>query len=228
LLGNRAGVAVLASALSVLAPGAGHLYLGRAKRFLVVFAIFVLILGGLGAAGRISSVGGFVLVMSAATGLAAFAMVDSLVQGLRSGRSEAKWYMRWFIVAAWFVWVIAFVGTWMAVRDTVLGYAVFRVPGTFMQPTLMAGDVVLVDTRVSAHEDFMQDSLVVIRHPRNGILYIRRLKEQTSPGIYSVVTDAPVRPADPTLQALPRANITGIVTAILWSPQRNRFGEIPR
>ena len=211
--------AATAAGLSLLAPGTGHLYLGRARRFMVPLALFVAVILVLGVLGLISTLAGYMFVLAMAWGLALFALVDGAALGIRSGRGAHKWYMRWFVLAAWIVAIIALVLIWAGIREPVLGYATYRIPGAYMRPTLAPGDVVLVNTRLS-EGDLRPNTLVVFRHPQSGILYILRIRQQTSSGSYTLSTGLPFAPG---IEGVPRENISGRVTALLWSPERREF-----
>jgi signal peptidase I len=213
--------AAAAVVLSLVVPGTGHLYLGRARRFLAPLACLVAVLMVFGALSLISTLAGFMLVAAMAVGLALFGIVDGAVLGIRSGRTTRKWYMRWPVLVVWIVAFIVVASIWVGIRESVLGYSTFRIPGAYMRPTLTPGDVVLANTRVPDGA-LQPNTLVVFRHPDNKALYILRIKEQTAPASYSLSTGLPFAVS---LDGVPRENIKGIVKALLWSPERREFAH---
>lgn len=212
--------AIAATALSLVVPGTGHLYLGRASRFLGPLAGFVTVLLTLGTLGFIATLPGFIVVVALAASLMLFSVVDSAVAGLRSGRTSPKWYMRWFVLVAWALAIAGSVLLWMNIREAAFGYATYRIPGSYMRPTLAPGDVILVDTRMPAAGDLPPNTLVVFRHPESRALHVLRIKGESGPNTYSLSTGLPFAAS---LDGVPRANITGLVTALLWSPERREL-----
>ena len=221
-----ARTAAAAAALNVVFPGAGHLYLGRFARFAIPAALFAATLMALGWLGLISTLPGFIAIMTFSAGVFLFAIVDAAVLGARLGRTTRKWYSRWFVLVAW-IGVLAVLGSlWEATRESALGYAVYRVPGVSMRPTLAPGDIILVDTRIPANQELAPGTLVVFRQPRSGALAILRIKEATGQDTFSLGNGLPM---SWTVDAIPRANITGLVTALLWSPEKRELARpLPR
>ena len=195
------------------------MYLGRAKRAVVPLAAFVVLLAGCGVFGVISTPIGFVTVVASSLAVYLFCLVDSMRVGFRVGRAGPHWYTRWYALVGWVVLVFLFVQLWISIREPVLGYAVFHVPGDSMEPTLHPGDVVLVDTRAGEPE---LNSLVIVRHPFSDETYVRRLKERAGAGTYVVVKEFQFLPDDPAWNSLPAANIEGVVTAIIWPSDRRK------
>jgi signal peptidase I len=68
--------------------------------------------------------------------------------------------------------VVAAIGAGWWVRGNVLGS--YRVESSSMQPTLCAGDQVLVDKRVEG-PDLKHDDLVVLKAPDDGTLVVKRV-----------------------------------------------------
>jgi hypothetical protein len=218
----RGKEAAAAAALSLIAPGSGHLYLGRAKRFAVPFALFTMALLALGVLGLISTLAGFTLILGMGVGLVLFTIIDAVVLGARVGRANHKWYMRWFVLVAWVLACLALNLFWVSIRESVLGYATYRISSVSMRPTLAPGDIVLVNTRLPAGSELETNTLVVFHYPNRGGLNILRVKQQERPGSYSLSNGLPF---SPTVEGVSRENISGVVTALLWSPERKEFGH---
>ena len=213
-------MAAVAAALNILAPGAGHLFLGRAGRFFIPLVTAALVIFGLGHLGLISTLPGFAVVVSLALFLRIFAILDAAVLPFRSGPVERKWYMRWFVWVAWIVASSAMTFLLTQGRESILGFTAYRIPGAYMRPTLSPGDIVLVDTRMPAGE-LPPDTPVVFRHPDSGALHILRVKQQVDSDTYSLSTGLPFAAS----LDVPRASISGMVTSVVWSPERREFGR---
>jgi hypothetical protein len=203
------------------------LYLGRAKRFLIPFSAFAIVIAGFGVAGVISSLFGFTILLAMGLGVVLFGIVDSFVQGLLVGRSDRRWGARWLAVVAWGLVLIGMALAWPHLRS-LLGYDIYRIPAPSMMPTLQLGDVILVNSRLSAQQKIDPGSLVVVRHPRYGLLYARRVRAAYGSYAYLLASDWTWATRDPELEIVPRSAVTGLVTAVLWSPQRHEFGLIPK
>ena len=98
--GLKAGV--IAGALGLVAMGAGHLYLGRIRRFMIPAAVFVCYVTISSVLGFLSNAYGYMLLVAFMFALLAFAILDSIVVGIRSGRESSSWYARWRYVLLWF------------------------------------------------------------------------------------------------------------------------------
>ena len=218
---HRAVQAAIAGALNFLTPGMGHLFLGRARRFFIPFSGFVLAVLGLSQTGLISTLQGFARLAALLIGLCLFGIVDGVVLGARSGRDASRWYSRWFVLLGWFASFQVLAFYWDGVRDW-LGYGVYRMPGAYMRPTLTPGDIILANSHIPPSHDLAPNTLVVFRHPNNGVLYVLRIKDQTSPGAYSLSNGLPFAS---TVEGIPRENIGGLVTGLIWSPERNEFAR---
>jgi hypothetical protein len=220
-----AKAAIAAGLLGVLAPGAGHLYLGHALRALVPVAIVITLTLLLGLMGALSSLWGFTAYMAAILAMVLFSVLDSIRIGLKIGRTSGKWFGRWYVIVAWLILLAVLAEVWIASRSGVLGYAVFRVPGMSMSPALVAGDVVLVDTRPTI-ESLPLRSLVVVQHPDTGAQFIRRVVDISTANALTLRADMPVSPeADSVFRSVAPSSIGGHVTYVLWSPLRKQLGR---
>ena len=218
---RRAASASIAGTLNLLVPGTGHLFLGRARRYFIPLTALLLIVLGLSLTGSLSTLSGFGLLAILLIGLYVFGIVDAIVLGARSGRDTSRWYSRWFLLLGWFALVQVLGLYWSESRDW-LGYGIYRVPGASMRPTLTPGDIILTSSHVPPNLELPPSTLVVFRHPRNGVPYVLRIREETSPGTFSLNNGLPFASS---LDGIPRENIVGLVTALIWSPERKEFAR---
>jgi TM2 domain-containing membrane protein YozV len=216
--------ALTAAALALVFPGAGHLYLGHPKRALIPLLSVIVSTLLLAYFGYLSSAWGFAFYIFSLVALTLFGTIDSARLGWRKGRSDIKWYMRWYSQVIWLLCISVLAHFWLATRETVLGYGVFKVPGMSMSPTVVSGDRVLVNTRAQTIESLPLRSVVVVKHPRRGGEYMRRVVAKADGGMLSLASDSPSGPeVDTDFQAVPVSSVSGVVTTVLWSPLHDEF-----
>ncbi|WP_255991144.1 S24/S26 family peptidase [Chitinolyticbacter albus] len=208
---------ITAAVLGTLAPGAGHLYLGQARRFMLPALTFLIVLLALGVAGQLSRVHGATIFICMALFLLLFSIADSLVLGLRQGRNTARWYARWYVLLGWLVvsWLYGYVLTHY--RESLLGYSMFRMTASTMSPTILPGDLMLVDTRSLNPST---TDIVIFEIPERSVQVAGRVISTSIPNAYTVAMDSN---PDLPLQ-ISTTHLRGKVTAVLWSPTRRQFG----
>jgi len=152
---------LIAALLSLILPGAGHLYAGRVVKGLVLWlagsALAWLALFG----GVASTFTGMVLLLVAAlaywVGLAVSTAVDvRRTDGTRLGRG------RWIAVAGLLAVQVALgalpIRSWLPVRS-------FRIPSGSMEPAVEVGDHLVADMRAWNRRDPQRGDLVIYRQP---------------------------------------------------------------
>ena len=219
--------AAIAGLLSVGIPGAGHFYIGRRRRFLLPFFSLAATVVLLGYLGLLSTLDGFIGMMALGLAVSLFGMVDSTVLGFRSGPGGSSWPSRIASTLLWALAIVALMMIWVAGRESLLGYAVYRIPSPTMKPTLEVGDMILVSTRRPAGTALVPGSIVVVRHAGNSQLYVRRLQQRIGSNRFLLSHDWTwaARSSDPETAA--EDDVVGMVTAVLWSPQRQKVAFIP-
>jgi TM2 domain-containing membrane protein YozV len=216
--------ALTAAVLSAFALGAGHLYLGRPRRGVLLFTALAALYVTLGLLGLLSRLPGFLTLTAVAAATWFFALVDCAVIGARSGRGAPVWHRRWFVIVAWVAMLLVLTQLSIVYRPAVFGVQLFRVPRGAMSPAIVPGDFVLVDTRAKAPAALAPGMVVVVQHPRLG-LSIRRVVSSVDEGTWTLTADVPGLPIDPNLAAVPIERIRGVVIAVLWSPKRRVFAR---
>lgn len=214
----------LAGALGLLAPGLGHLYLGRASRFVVCALAAVAIIAILAMTGAIPTFAGFVVYVATLLALPLFSIVDALLARGIEG-FVPKWYNRWYVYVGWFVLVVAAWSLLVGARSSVLGYGIMRMPSPTMAPTIEPGELVLVDTR--AYRERLPDGgdVVIVWSPRSRTYYVKRALV-VSPGGLSFENDNPrMRMPLDNLNAPDELIMHGRVTHVLYSPDTSRIGR---
>lgn len=220
---------VTAAISNLIIPGSGQILVGQQRRFFYPLLGFVALLLFAGLVGLASKLFGFIALGASAIALQLFGIVDGWLQGFRQGFSSRKWYLSALYVTLWLIVMIAASAIWMTERESVLGYATYRVPGGAMAPTLLPGDIVLVDTRVTKYFAPSRNELVVILDPTTNAMHIRRLTGLRRGNIYVVQSDAvKLLGYSDVVQEVPQSYVKGVVTNILWSPTRKQFGRAPQ
>jgi hypothetical protein len=215
----------LSALFGFLVPGLGHVYVGRARRFLLFAAAYLAVVLTLGLAGLLSTFVGMATYVVLLFSLYVFGIVDPPIFA-RPGTFEPKWYNRWYGYVGWAVLALILFSVVPVIRESVLGHSVFRVPGIAMVPTIQPRDIVLVDTRAfAAHAPAVRE-VVVVRGPKTGLLYVRRVSAQTGPSTVSLIKDNPEpSSADLELASVSTKDIVGKVTYVAFSWSADRIGR---
>lgn len=168
----------IAAALSFLAPGVGHLYVGAAWRGFgtVLGVVATVVLAG--QLGLLSTIPGYfataLLLLSMNLGLC----VDAARIARRRGDDyRPRGYERWWVYS---VAAVLVVGGWYglsSIEEVVLGHKLLRVPAPSMAPALNAGDWVLIDTRYCRGECEPERGLIVAFEPGGDLegWYLKRV-----------------------------------------------------
>src|SRR5579872_6652503 len=127
--------------LSIISIGLGQLYNGQIKKTIgILFAASVIVYaahwGHLFETFR-----GFLFITVLCVGLAAYNLIDAVVNSLKLEEAELKPYQRWYVYA--FYWLLVFIaGTTLRNLNSHnhLPYRLFRQPASSMSPTLLDGD----------------------------------------------------------------------------------------
>jgi signal peptidase I len=145
--GLRRRSKLLALVLAIFVPLAGFAYvrrLGWGVGFLLATPLLLLILGRLGV--PLSPVG-YWTTMCLVVLVAVVAIVVAVVQAHRlPAGAPPRWYNRWFHYV-WLAVLALLVSNAMARhRGQLFGYDTFRIPSEAMEPTLVPGDFIVVQT----------------------------------------------------------------------------------
>jgi signal peptidase I len=221
--GNRSRF--VSALLGFLVPGLGHVYVGRAKRFVLLAVAYFVVVFGLGMASLLSTFGGMAVYVCLLFALYLFGIVDPPLVA-RPVSFKRKWYNRWYGYVGWIAVAVVALCLVPVIREPVLGFSVFRVPGIAMVPAIEPRDIVLVDTRVFVSRSPAANDVVVVRGPHSGLLYIRRVSGQPSSTSLSLVKDNPEpSSADLELKSIPVSGVIGKVTCVFFSWKADRIGR---
>ena len=168
--GLRRRSKLVALLFTLFAAPVGFAYvrrLGWGLGFVLSTPLLMLVGGWLGL--PFSPVGYWVLLgVVALVGIAG--IVTAVVQAHRLPEGAApRWYNRWYHYLWLAVVGILFSSFLLGHRAELFGFEPFRIPSTAMQPTLVPGDFIVVDSRASAMRDIRRGDIVTykpIRYPK--------------------------------------------------------------
>lgn len=157
----------MAALLTLLTRGLGHLYAGKPKRGLILFAIEQLLMVGFALFALvytpdIYSLAVFVVV---GIGFGIYCILDAMkfARAKRQHYELAK-YNRWFVYAGYFVVMSLGVSPLVSRAVKVNSIQAYKIPSAAMAPTVMIGDHILVDKRESAKAPQRGD-LIIFEYP---------------------------------------------------------------
>lgn len=158
----------LAALLSFMFPGLGHLYAGAlrpAAAFTVTLLFTAPLMGYLLLLGPL----GFLVALLWVLALVVFASLHAWRVSSRVSPASARpWFSRWFsVLPAWLATALVF-DALNGLRKEHIAQA-FRAPSSSMEPTVISGDYLVVDSRAAA------------RRPAHGALLVHESVEE--PGL---------------------------------------------
>jgi signal peptidase I len=171
----------VAGLLTILTPGLGHIYIGQARRgvmlfLLVVIADTLLILALMGVLARFWM---FAVSLTLLLGLWLFILVEVMLRAHRMTDYPRRPYNKWSIYAggfalAWLITAFPFFYATHAKSSGQLGW--FRATTASMAPTLRQGEFSLADATYYHSRHPSRGEVAVYVHPKQpDIHYIKRI-----------------------------------------------------
>jgi signal peptidase I len=172
---------LVAALLSLLTPGLGHLYLGQARRGVLLFGLVMVadVLLMFALMGVLARFWMFAISLSLLFGLWLFILVDAAKRAQRMNDYPNESYNSWPVYAgacaiAWLVTAIPGLYAAHAKSSGQLGY--FQATAPSMEPTLRAGEIFLADaTYYRSHLPSRGDVVVYVHPKQAGIHFIKRI-----------------------------------------------------
>jgi signal peptidase I len=172
---------IAAGLLSLVAPGAGHLYIGRRRRGLILLALLLAIQPLLVAAAFFLPPSTFVIwaygavLLTALLGVTLFILIDAMRLAHRGDGSRPRWYV--YVGAIVAIWTsLSAVSLLGAIVKRLLPWRTFSIPSSSMQPTLRIEEWILGDTRYYPAHAPARGDLIIYRYPADETtLYIKRI-----------------------------------------------------
>lgn len=170
----------LAALLTVLTPGLGHLYIGQARRGIILFVLVMiadtlLMFAMMGVLARFWMCAASLILL---IGLWLYIVFDAVTRARRTPPSPLQRQNRWTLyVAACVLAYIVFAGPFFyALQAKASGRLWVRLASSIMEPTLEAGEVLLADATYYNGRQPMRGEVAVYRHPKVSDLHcIRRI-----------------------------------------------------
>src|SRR5262249_299299 len=164
-----------------LTPGLGHIYIGQARRGIILFLLVMiadtlLMFAMMGVLARFWM---FAVSLALLLALWLFIMADAILRAYRMREHPRQSYNRWPIYAgafvlAWLITAIPCIYATNAKASGQLGY--FRATATSMAPTLQAGEYFLADATYYRNRHPSRGEVSVYVHPKQSDLhYIKRI-----------------------------------------------------
>ena len=152
---------VVASVLTLLTPGLGHLYLGFPAQALAIWlcslALIVSVFYGILSLSPSMVVGGLPALVR--IGFVGWAAWDA-ARRARTADTAGAWYQRWYMLALIWLAIAAALQPFVMSGERRMIEA-FRIPSGSMEPTVQIGDYLYTDMRGSARVSVTRGSLVV-------------------------------------------------------------------
>jgi signal peptidase I len=213
-----------ALALNVVIPCLGHLYIGRARRAFIGVAAAIAALLLLGFTRWITTPAGYAGAFVVAIVFQVYLAVDAW-RATRFLGFQPRWYNRWWAYIVFAIAVLTLASYRSQFRRQILGYDAFRVPGTAMEPTLVAGDHILVDTKAFRDMPPQPGDIVVVTAPDTGISYVRRVLAVDDLSVSVASENRALTPDGRTWGPIARHEVKGRATAIYFSWDFSRIGK---
>lgn len=161
---------LLAFVFSVLMTGLGQLYIGQARKCILLVVLQASIIFIFAVTGYNSTLYGFWLFITLMISVHAYSAISAFIVAYNQRSYSLKKYNRsTYYVGSWLFFAILS-ELILSARGTILGYESYQIPSGSMTPTISIGDYILVDTRSKSPR--VGD---VIVYKNNGISYVKRV-----------------------------------------------------
>ncbi len=172
----------LALLLTVLAPGVGHIYCGRARKGLWIYGIYVLsalvLVGVFAAVAHLgpSITGLYALLTMYGLGIIVvlgfiYVVIDSIVAASRAKKRFIPGRLN-----RWYVYLLLIALCWSIGPDTFQLIRAYRIPSSSNEPSLIIGDRVFVNMKVYRKETPKKGDMIVFIYPLDAAKdYVKRV-----------------------------------------------------
>jgi signal peptidase I len=190
----------------------------------VIFGSAILLYCGLAIVGKLSSFPFYVLALAALATAVLLTAIDAFRLSRRAQAVRGRWYQRWWVYVLLFI-VFGVVGeSFRATRESVFGFGVYRVPGELMEPTIVRGEQILVDTRAFRDARPKVGDVVVYEDREFRMQFIRRIAAIDKDAI-ELTWDNKSVTAPIGAKTIPASDLKGRVTSVFWSFGQGRIGK---
>lgn len=154
--------------LAVIGPGLGHLYLGRYRQAWALFIVLLVLLLVAGNTGLLAHTAfGIWWLLAVLIGVRLYGVVSAYRIGSRPIVLPAR--RRLYVMVALVIAVPSQTIVFQY-REALFGYSFYSIPSGSMQPTLIPGDYIVVDSRV---RDYQVGDVVI--YDNNGSRAVKRI-----------------------------------------------------
>jgi signal peptidase I len=170
--------AILASLLSLMMPGLGHMYAADIKKGLRIVVAQLSVIALLAFFGALSTFYGIWALIFSIIFFYSYALVSSFKLANSNKYYQLKAYNHWYYYLLIFIVITSVTGYVFTNKQQFLGYATYQVPSSSMSPTIKPGDFITVDTRIN---NISAGDVIVFYAPQNNspakqrTIYIKRV-----------------------------------------------------
>jgi len=140
---------ILASLLSLMMPGLGHMYVADIKKGMLIVAAQLSIITLLAFFGALSTFYGILTLILSTIIIYGYALVSAFKLAKSTKHCQLKAYNRWYYYVLTFITITCVTGYVFTNKQQYLGYATYQVPSNSMSPTIKPGDFITVDTKAN-------------------------------------------------------------------------------
>ena len=176
---NKPRKAWIALLLSILTPGLGHIYAGKARRglFLLIFIQSVMLAAAIIIVLALPNVLGLITSLSLVIGVLVFCIVDA-VRLSRQGKTlyALKKYNRWYFYVL--IWLLSgFIYqpiSASAIKSNII--QAYKIPSGAMAPTIELGDFILVKKKAFFNPYVNRGDIIIFPCPKDpSVDFIKRV-----------------------------------------------------
>lgn len=207
---------IIYTLFTILIPGSGLGVINSKRIIFIIFGIWILLFVLMIQSRLITSPIGFCVFLFSILALYLASIAIGFYHINRINIVRAYTYLTSIICSVFFVASIVFI---LVFKEQLLGINLFFVPSASMEPTLIPGDVVVVDTW-KYHDALPAARDVVVFYTRKTkITYIKRVKSVSSP-YFNAEGDNPRHSiASENLRNQPISNLRGKAVFVLFNLQ---------
>ncbi len=173
----------IAGLFGFLMPGLGHFYVGRARRGIAVFLVFLVIFWFELAwkYGLLPRAWAGLVVLAAFLASVLFSVIDAALTARRTSSFELRRYNRWWVYPSLWLWGwLTWTGATAIVDSIAITLALplsahFSVVNASMEPTLRQGETLIADTRYYRRNQPSRGDVAVFLQPHGSVTAIKRI-----------------------------------------------------
>lgn len=108
-------------------------------------------------------------------------------------------------------------------KEELFGFSFYHIPSISMSPTLIPGDVILIDTWVYQKQNMVSGDIIVFQHPNRNVIMVKRIKNlrgEEEKAIFVIGDNKKSSIDSRRFGWIPGDNVLGKATFIWFNTQR--------